>query len=100
MSQGPAVSPQAGVIGEENRRQRTGPGLGERGHNVASGETQQATEDLTPVAPATGGEVISQAQERLRTFKEDTDDYVRKNPSKAVFTALGIGFVLGLMRRR
>ena len=51
-------------------------------------------------ARVTGGEVLDQAKERLRTFKQDTDDYVRKNPSKAVFTALGIGFVLGLLRRR
>ena len=37
--------------------------------------------------------------EGIRTFKQNTDEYVRKNPTKAVFTALAIGFVLGLMRR-
>ncbi len=61
---------------------------------------QQPTENSIRAARVTGGEVLDQAKERLRTFKQDTDDYVRKNPSKAVFTALGIGFVLGLLRRR
>jgi ElaB/YqjD/DUF883 family membrane-anchored ribosome-binding protein len=36
---------------------------------------------------------------RVRTWQEEGEDYVRENPMKAVFTALGIGFVLGLMIR-
>ena len=40
------------------------------------------------------------ARERVRTFQEDGEQYVRENPTKAVFTALGIGFVLGLIFRR
>jgi ElaB/YqjD/DUF883 family membrane-anchored ribosome-binding protein len=36
----------------------------------------------------------------VRTFQEDGEQYVRDNPTKAVFTALGIGFVLGLIFRR
>jgi YD repeat-containing protein len=40
------------------------------------------------------------ATSRVRTFQEDAEDYVRENPTKAVFTALGIGFVLGLIFRR
>jgi ElaB/YqjD/DUF883 family membrane-anchored ribosome-binding protein len=55
---------------------------------------------LTLAARVTGAEVLDDARERLRTLKVDTDDYVRKNPAKAVFTALGIGFVLGFMRGR
>ena len=100
MNQGPDVSPQVGMIGEENTGRRTGSGLSDPGENVESGGMQQPTEKSTRAARVTGGEVLDQAKERLRTFKQDTDDYVRKNPSKAVFTALGIGFVLGLLRRR
>jgi ElaB/YqjD/DUF883 family membrane-anchored ribosome-binding protein len=37
---------------------------------------------------------------RVRTFQEDGEQYIRDNPTKAVFTALGIGFVLGLIFRR
>jgi ElaB/YqjD/DUF883 family membrane-anchored ribosome-binding protein len=45
-------------------------------------------------------EVWSDATNRVRTFQDDTEQYVRDNPTKAVFTALGIGFVLGLIFRR
>jgi len=40
------------------------------------------------------------ARERARTLQEDGEQYIRENPTKAVFTALGIGFVLGLIFRR
>ena len=40
------------------------------------------------------------ARDRARTLQEDGEQYVRENPTKAVFTALGIGFVLGLIFRR
>jgi ElaB/YqjD/DUF883 family membrane-anchored ribosome-binding protein len=36
---------------------------------------------------------------RVRTWQEEGEEYVRENPMKAVFTALGVGFVLGLMTR-
>ena len=45
-------------------------------------------------------EAWGDAQDRARTFQEDGEQYVRENPTKAVFTALGIGFVLGLIFRR
>jgi len=37
---------------------------------------------------------------RARTFQEDAEEYVRENPTRAIFTALGIGFVMGLVFRR
>ena len=36
---------------------------------------------------------------RVRTWQAEGEEYVRENPMKAVFTALGIGFLLGLMMR-
>ncbi|MEP6777912.1 MAG: hypothetical protein ABI944_05620 [Chthoniobacterales bacterium] len=45
-------------------------------------------------------QVWGDARERARTFQEDSEEYVRENPTKAVFTALGIGFILGLIFRR
>ena len=41
--------------------------------------------------------LLDEAKERVRTLRQDGEDYVRKNPKKAVFTALGVGFVLGLI---
>ena len=42
---------------------------------------------------------LDEAKQRVRTLREDGEDYVRENPMKAVFTALGVGFVLGLIFR-
>ena len=68
---------------------------------------RQAADDLrtaaTQMAEQYRGkaeEAWGQAQDRVRTFQEDGEAYVRENPTKAVFTALGIGFVLGIIFRR
>jgi ElaB/YqjD/DUF883 family membrane-anchored ribosome-binding protein len=37
---------------------------------------------------------------RANTMREDGEKYVRENPTRAILTALGAGFVLGLMFRR
>jgi ElaB/YqjD/DUF883 family membrane-anchored ribosome-binding protein len=43
---------------------------------------------------------LDEAKQGVRTLREDGEDYVRGNPMKAVFTALGVGFMLGLIFRR
>jgi ElaB/YqjD/DUF883 family membrane-anchored ribosome-binding protein len=64
-------------------------------------------DDLKSAAGTMAGEyrdkaeqVWGDARDRARTLQEDGEEYVRENPTKAVFTALGIGFVLGLIFRR
>ena len=69
----------AGAFAEEYRG-KAGQAWGE-----ARGKAEQAWGD---------------ARDRARTFQEDAEQYVRENPTKAIFTALGIGFVLGLIFRR
>lgn len=68
---------------------------------------RKAAEDLRSAAGATadeyrarGKEVWDDALHRVRSFQDDSKQYVRENPTKAVFAALGIGFVLGLIFRR
>ncbi len=79
---------------------------------------RKAADDLKSAAGAVAGDLKSaagamaeeyrgkaeqawgDARDRVRTFQEDSEQYVRENPTKAVFTALGIGFVLGLIFRR
>ena len=64
---------------------------------------QQAAKDLKSTVGAIAGKVEQtwdDARDRVRIFQEDSNKYVRENPTKAVFTALGIGFVLGLIFRR
>jgi ElaB/YqjD/DUF883 family membrane-anchored ribosome-binding protein len=64
-------------------------------------------EDLKSAATSMAGEyrdkaeqVWGDARDRARTLQDDGEQYVRENPVKAVFTALGIGFILGLIFRR
>lgn len=68
---------------------------------------RQAAEDLRSAAGAVADEYRGRAEEvwndassRVRSFQEDTEQYVRENPTKAVCSALGVGFVLGLIFRR
>ena len=68
---------------------------------------RKAADDLKSAAGAVAEEYRGKAEQvwgdatsRARTFQEDSEEYVRENPTKAVFTALGIGFILGLIFRR
>ena len=68
---------------------------------------RRAAEDLKTAATDMASEYRGKAEQawgdatdRARTFQEDGEQYVRDNPTKAVFTALGIGFVLGIIFRR
>jgi ElaB/YqjD/DUF883 family membrane-anchored ribosome-binding protein len=89
MDQGPAVPPQAGEA--------------QRGVTHA----REAVEDLRAAADAMTDEYLGAAEgvwddarRRVRNFQGDSEQYVRENPTKAVFIALGIGFVVGLISRR
>jgi ElaB/YqjD/DUF883 family membrane-anchored ribosome-binding protein len=90
MGQGPAVPPQTKEEAE---------------HGVT--HARRATEDLRSAAGAMvdeyrerGKEVLDDALHRVRSFQDDSEQYVRQNPTKAVFAALGVGFMLGLIFRR
>ena len=68
---------------------------------------RRAAEDLKSAAGSLAEEYRGKAEQawddardRARTFQEDAEQYVRENPTKAIFSALGIGFVLGLIFRR
>jgi ElaB/YqjD/DUF883 family membrane-anchored ribosome-binding protein len=90
MGQGPAVPPQ---VKEEAKRGVT--------------HMRKAAEDLRSAAGTMadeyrerGKEVLDDALHRVRSFQDDSKQYIRKNPTKAVFTALAVGLVLGLVFRR
>jgi len=68
---------------------------------------RKAAEDLGSAAGAMADKYLGRAEEvwddsldRVRSFQDESKQYVRENPTKAVFTALGVGFVLGLIFRR
>ncbi len=96
------------LMAEVNKTQQTGSGMTDT-NELQSTRTDapQAVEDLKSAAGAIAGEYRGKAErtwddarDRVRTFREDANQTVRENPTKAVFTALGIGFVLGLIFRR
>jgi ElaB/YqjD/DUF883 family membrane-anchored ribosome-binding protein len=90
MDQGPAVPPQAGEKAER----------GVTNARKAAEDLRSAAGAMADEYRARGKEVLDDALHRVRSFQDDSRQYVRENPTKAVFTALGVGFVLGLIFRR
>ena len=82
------------------------PPRSEKEAERAVSRARKAAEDLSSAAGATGdkyrprGKVWDDALHRVRSFQDGSKPYVRENQTKAVFTALGAGFVLGLLFRR
>ena len=46
------------------------------------------------------GEQVQQSKVKAREAHANAEEYIRENPTKSVLTALGVGFVLGLIIRR
>jgi ElaB/YqjD/DUF883 family membrane-anchored ribosome-binding protein len=108
------------LMAEENKAEQTASAAAGAQDKLESSKqhARKAAEDLKSAAGAIAGEYRGKAEQawgdargkaeqawddarnRARTFQEDAEQYVRENPTKAVFTALGIGFVLGLIFRR
>jgi ElaB/YqjD/DUF883 family membrane-anchored ribosome-binding protein len=75
-----------------------------------SGEThthKSTTDDLKTAAHATADkyrgkaeQAWGDAQERAQSFQKKIEQEVREKPTKAIFTLLGIGFLLGMIFRR
>ena len=65
-----------------------------------AGEYRGKAEDAWTDARGRAEQAWGDARDRARTFQEDAEQYVRENPTKAVVTALGIGFVLGMIFRK
>ncbi len=68
--------------------------------SVMAGDLKSAAGSMAEEYRDKAEQVWTDARDRARTLQEDGEQYVRENPTKAVFTALGIGFVLGLIFRR
>src|SRR5437868_849558 len=88
--------------------QQTTPATADAQNKLQSSRehARKAADDLKSAAGAFAEEYRGKAEQawgdarsRARTFQEDAEQYVRENPTRAVFTALGIGFVVGLIFR-
>jgi len=74
----------------------------------------QAVHDLRAAAEAKAAELRATAEEfrgraeqaytdargRAQNLRSESEHWIRENPSRAVLTALGVGFVVGLMFRK
>jgi len=40
------------------------------------------------------------ARNRAQTFRGESEHWIRENPTRAVLTAMGVGFIVGLMFRK
>lgn len=106
-------------MAEENKSHRaSAPADAQDKFESSKMHARKAAEDLRDAAGAIAGEyrgkaeqawndargkaehAIGDARTRARTLQDDAEEYVRENPTKAIFTALGVGFVLGLIFRR
>ena len=95
-------------MAEVSKTQQTGSGMTDT-HELQSTRLhgQQAAQDLKSAAGTIGAEhrdktehTLDDARDHVRTFREDANQIVRENPTKTVFAAFGIGFVVGLIFRR
>ncbi len=92
---------------EETSNQSGVPSSAQNKLESSKTHARRAAEDLKSAATTMAEDYRDKATQawddarvRVRTLQEDGEDYVRENPMKAVMTALGIGFVLGLIFRR
>jgi len=98
-----------GMAGTGGAAGGSATGGGATGGKLESSKThaRRAAEDLRSAATDMAQEYRGKAEQawgdatsRARTLQEDGEQYVRENPTKAVFTALGIGFLLGMIFRK
>jgi ElaB/YqjD/DUF883 family membrane-anchored ribosome-binding protein len=66
----------------------------------AAADLKEATTAMAEDYRDKAAQAWDDAKVRVRTLRDDGEDYVRENPMRAVFTTLGIGFVLGWIFRR
>jgi ElaB/YqjD/DUF883 family membrane-anchored ribosome-binding protein len=93
-------------MADENMNSGVGMAAAENKLESDEAQAQRAAEALKSATAKVAddyrdkaGQSWDETKVRVRTWQEEGEEYVRENPMKAVFTALGIGFVLGLMIR-
>lgn len=90
MDEGPAVPPQV-----EEKVER-----GVKHARKAAAKVSSAAGAIAEEYQGSAEKVWNDARSRVRSFHHDSERYVRQNPVKAVFSALAVGFVLGMIFRR
>ncbi len=84
------------------------PDNGNQDHFEASkAHARAAAEEMRDAAAEAAREFRERAsgiagewKEKAQNVHREIENYVRENPTKSVFAALGVGFVIGLIFRR
>jgi ElaB/YqjD/DUF883 family membrane-anchored ribosome-binding protein len=63
-------------------------------------ELRQAAQEKAREFSGAAGTAWTDARSKAQTWQTKGEAYIRENPTKAVFVALGIGFFVGLMFRK
>ena len=101
--------PQIGTVPKSDENPTMGTETTNPTINFESSKTQtgSATDDLKAAARATADKYRGEAehawgdaQKRVQSFQKEVEQKIREKPTKAIFTLLGIGFLLGLIFRR
>ena len=96
-------------MADENQMDQGAAAPAQAGEKTERGATHagKAAKDLRSAAGAMTDEHLGcaegmwdDARRRVRSLQDDSKQYVRENPAKAVLTALGLGFVVGLISHR
>jgi ElaB/YqjD/DUF883 family membrane-anchored ribosome-binding protein len=88
------MNPGVGMAAAENKLE-SDEAQAQRAAEALKSATTKVAEDYRDKAEQSWDET----KVRVRTWQEEGEEYVRENPMKAIFTALGIGFVLGFTFR-
>jgi len=83
-----------GMAATENKLE-SNQAQAQRAAEALESATAEMAEDYRDKAE----ESLDETKMRVRTWQEEGEEYVRENPMKAVFAALGVGFVLGFTFR-
>lgn len=67
---------------------------------AAAEELRGAAEDVVHDFQERASSMAGEWKEKAKHLHSEIENYVRENPTKSVLTAVGVGFVLGLVFRR
>jgi ElaB/YqjD/DUF883 family membrane-anchored ribosome-binding protein len=63
-------------------------------------EIRSTAEDKVHELRGKAEHVYSDARTRAQSLRGESEQWIRENPTRAVLTAMGVGFVVGLMFRK
>lgn len=96
---GASGTPQDNISGSKTHARQAADDL-KAAAQAKADELRHRAEEYYGQARGRAEDYYGQARDRARTFQDDGEAYIRENPVRAVITALGAGFVLGLLFRR